>query len=248
MSYSKEQIYKACTDGDIDTLNIFINSNDHKLKADISELTMVACTIQDNQIETYKFLIDSGFKKHDMFDAYSINTYLLTICAHDTQNKLEFFKHLFLHPEVRKKEDDFMEQSLRFCAIHGILDIFQYLCENFPNSQSIYRSLVSGATLINAATNDSINIIDYIVNNEKLNQYFNIHIHKDHPFRAAYENKNFEVIKYFIFDLNIDMTSEIKASIKKDSKVLNMFEMRKTNKELKKELDNTKTINRKIKI
>ncbi len=248
MSDLKDEIYKACKNGNITAIKNFITSSNNEIKDDISVVAMVLSSIQNDQFETFKFIIDSGFKNDDLYDDYSINAYLQAICIHSIENRLDFFKYAFLHPKIRKNEDDFMEQSLRFCTLHGVIEVFQYLCENFPNSKALYRSLVSGSTLISSATNGSINIIDYVLDNEELNKDTDIHIHKDHPFRGAYESKQYDVINHLIYNRNIDITPELKEYIQSKPDLLHMFEMREVSKDLENKLKSNKKINKKPKI
>lgn len=67
-----------------------------------------------------------------------------------------------------------------------------------------------------------------------------IHCGQDSPFRNAYFKRHMEVIKFFIFDMNIDRTSLIDAMLANspNEEVIKMF----TNR-LKKELDNELTNN-----
>jgi hypothetical protein len=77
-----------------------------------------------------------------------------------------------------------------------------------------------------------------------------IHCGKDSPFRNAYFKRYMEIIKFFIFDMNIEKTQYIDEIIINypNKEVLQMFEIRDLNNNLHNELTNNDYQHKKLKL
>lgn len=76
----------------------------------------------------------------------------------------------------------------------------------------------------------------------ELEKHADIHADNDVGFDTAFQFKCLDIIKYFIFDLNIKKTAYIEESLTRypNKVVSNYFEMRDLNSELNKNLDSNK--------
>jgi hypothetical protein len=95
-----------------------------------------------------------------------------------------------------------------------------------------------------------LDLAKYIINNPKLNQHIDISEDKNNYFRTACSFDHFDIVEYFIFELNLPKTDDIIDFIEKMDfpNVEEMFKKRDLHNELQLELGNQVSFNKKIKI
>jgi hypothetical protein len=83
-----------------------------------------------------------------------------------------------------------------------------------------------------------LEIVKYLTSSPDLKEHVNIHTNKDRPLFLAYEKGFLDIVKYFIFDLNIEKSEFIKNNLKKQpiEEIENWFELRELKQELQSEL------------
>jgi hypothetical protein len=239
-------IYEACEKGDFEIIQNFLNSDEAKSNNQISSYIMTINAIKGGHLDILKLLWNSSFKNEENFDRYHLDTYAQQVCIYD---RFDILKFMLDHPAlIKNKGNDFMDKLPRYVASYGRLDMFKYLVENFPNDSGLMDNIKQGDILIKASRNGHLNIVDYLFTNDEIKDYIDIHLYNDEAFKVIYDDNQLDVLKYFIFNLNIEKTQDIIAHIKNDPQILKMFNSRDLNASLHQELDdNTKNI-KKIKI
>jgi len=136
----------------------------------------------------------------------------------------------------------------RFAASNNKLNVLKSIFSSFSDDKHLNENFKDGSILEVAAMIGYMDIVQYLCELSNLKSKIDIHARNDAVFVSTYQNKNFDVLKYFVFDLNIDITSNIQEIIKANKNVAHMFELREINKSLKKELEENKNNSKQIKI
>lgn len=121
----------------------------------------------------------------------------------------------------------------------GHLDVIKYLVQNNNQEFKLNALLDPQAILYVASIYDQVNIIKYIVEENKLKK---LNINADETFENAYQQGFMEVLRVLIFDYNIQKNSVVNKCLDFgfgiDEDVENMFKLRELNKSLNEELSN----------
>lgn len=237
-------IYKACETGDLENIQTFLNSEEANSENEVSGYMMTMAAIKGGYLEILETVWNSSFKHEDTFNNFYFNTYGSQMCNYD---RFEMLKFMLEHPKlIKNKNNRLMEILPRSVAGSGRLKMLEYLFEKFPNDPGLNTNLIEGDILIHAARNGHLHIIEHIFNNYK--NKIDIHLYKDEAFRAACHANQLDVLKYFIFDLNIKKTQDIINHIDGEHSIMNIFEARELNESLKNELSSSKNNNTRIKL
>jgi hypothetical protein len=232
-------IYNSCEKGDLDTIKNFFNYENYEFDKEASTFSMIHESIKGGSLEIIKFILSLESVRDKFFETnkYSISDYTSIICTYDRFEIMEFMLNI---PEINQN-DRFMEIFPRSVAGTGRIEMLKYLLDNFSENPSVYNNLIEGDILIHAARNGHLNILEYIFTHKKFKSKIDIHLYKDEAFRVAFEANKIDVLKYFIFDLNIEKTQYILNYADHDPTVMSMFDARELNHSLHQELnENTK--------
>jgi hypothetical protein len=200
-----------------------------------------ACQVGD--IETIKNFLNSN-SSNAGFTARK-DMMLMHAVKHDQIKLINFMLETF---KLSHNEKKIIPNVANFAISNNKLKVFESIIENFFNDESLIDTLEKGKTLRIASSIGNLDAIKYILNNDNLKKYVNIHVNDDAIFREAFEAKQKHVLHYFIFDLNIEITSNIKNMIDIDSEIAHMFELRSINKDLNNDLNNNSSILKKLKV
>lgn len=201
---NKDQItYDACKQGDINTLQNFINSEFIQQQSLLSKKLMLRFAVENEHSEVVNFLITS-FKEVNPDDTYVV---FASKCA-ISMSKLDILKsivHNFKddkHFNMELIEVDLMEITIK----ENNLSAFDYLfkLDNWKN---------------------------YIHNKNKLHSNL---------FITAYSEKQFDILKYLVFDCEIKLTKRIEEYIQIVPSARELFELRDLKQSLTEELSNDK--------
>jgi hypothetical protein len=201
-----------------------------------------ACQIGDIKtinefLNSNEFLNGSTMIQSDVMVIYTIKNEKL--------EALTFLLHKF---QLHYRNSKMVRKASNFSISANSFKSFQSIAENFSNNVDLICNLKDGNTLIKASRFGQLEIIKYILNTDFLNKHVDIHVNDDAIFRAALEAKQVDILRYFIFDLNIEITPNIKRMIDINSDISNMFELRNINKSLNNELNNNSAITKKLKV
>jgi len=116
------------------------------------------------------------------------------------------------------------------------------------NDNDYYKSCGSvklNRVFCQACSKGDLNEIKYILTEPELEKKIDIHRNNDVAFLWALAGLKIKIIKYFIFEYNIDMTDSITAQLKDEgliskeisTEIKQMFELRELNDSLKKDLE-----------
>jgi hypothetical protein len=139
-----------------------------------------------------------------------------------------------------------------YAADSGQLDILKYFLTSSEILPINRPSIENGQNKAfkQAVINGHLNIIQYVLTSPELSENANIHIDNDVGFENALQLKHLDILKYFIFDLNIEKTPYIIESLSRypNETVNKYFEMRDLNLDLNADLDSNAALIKKTKI
>jgi hypothetical protein len=140
-----------------------------------------------------------------------------------------------------------MDRALK-AARSGQLTVLQALLHPNKNSSPNGQMLLYGDILSSASQHGHIDIVKYILEAPELANY-HYPMNDKLAFKSACSFNEMEVIKYFIFDINIELDNELKFYFDQNPNepVIKLFELRDINKELKYELVSNENNTKKIK-
>jgi ankyrin repeat protein len=137
-------------------------------------------------------------------------------------------------------------------AYDGQLNVLKYFL-NHPKFEFSALKQINKDVLAIASGHGFLDMVTYLLTEPKFKNFIDLHSDNDRAFRHACTNEQMEIIKFFIFDMNIEKTtyidnwlltgeSDIAIEVKK------LFEIRELTKGLNTELDENKSSKMKAKI
>ncbi len=252
----------ACTSGNLELVRYLLTSPELQYNPDINYKKdfPLSCACESGSVELVKYLIESPELKTHSKIPFVNNSPTNPIIF---SAKFERFDVIDYLVSVSENKDDELHKyiftALSTASLSGELETVKFLLK-FPASKSFQdrESNVMYAAInkvINSAfINSKKEIIEFVIGSPEFKQYVDLHNDNDYIFKSllinANLNKNYEMINYLIYDLNIDQNESIKGFMKRASapEIEKMFTLRDLNKDLNSEL-NPNLINiKKVKI
>jgi hypothetical protein len=238
---NRKQFYRsltqACQTGDINFIKEVINSD---------QVNSITVPIPDKML-----MRAAGFGHNDIIEAMLESPYLKeqiceSYCLTDALERAFQFGHIKTINLLMQKLhefDQFNQSSLRHnmdkAVERGDLNLIKHFydkfCTEYTNG-SIGREVLREACIYN-----KLDIVKYVIEHDNQQALDDFNSHHGFIFWTVMENKNWEIARYFIFDLNMpktgDLESHLKSRDKEESeKINNMFNIRELNKNLNEEL------------
>jgi hypothetical protein len=243
----KSELLNACISGNINFIKQIVNTD---LVGRIPsgplcyQLGLAACA--NDKTDIIKCLMDSPELHNRINREHYITEYFKIACAN---GRLKTVEYLSTADNINRENPKLLFSiGLTYATRDGKLNITKYLLEHFKDL--INEDVIKTGQLVNTACEyGELEILKYLHSINILNKD-NIHQDDDANFRIAYDNNKLEIIRYFIFDLNMDKTEDIKQilSEKKNKEIEHMFALRDLNKELHSDLEVKQSINKKLKV
>lgn len=231
----------VCKNNHLNIIEYFFTSDELKdrKKADGEVLAGLSVAAAYGNLDIVKFLL-----KNENIEYIDINSNISAFISACGSGELEIVKFLTSSPEIKVhiNPTKYYLGFKKACANNHI-NIAKYFLEDTNLLQELngsnYREI-----FLATCHNNSVDCLDYILKTTYLEEYVNI----QSEFINLIDKEMFEVIRYLIFEYDINTTSEIDKYIKNHDEVKNWFKTRDLNKELNKELISSKDNNKKLKI
>lgn len=196
---------------------------------------------EDGDLNALKYLLTSKELSINPSPQCCSDTGLHNACE---KGYLEIVKYLLTSPELKEHADIHSSDdwALQGACEYNHLEIIKYLLTSteLKEHANMYAddSRVFHIACNNATKNGNFEIIDFFIRSPELKHHIDIHFFKDTFFNNAIFYKRLDLIKYFIFELNIQKTEDIELSLQCGylDGVDKLFEIRAMNKELNAEL------------
>lgn len=173
------------------------NYNDYKELSD-------ACTLGD--LDTVSYLLEN---KKSRFIKLSVEDVFNNLCRN---GHLHIIKYLLTSPNLKDFHDTHTKYTSWIAPTcqRGYLDIIQYLFTSpeLKNHPDIHTN--NDVALRSACEFYQFNIVDFLISSQDFKKNLNLHAEKDLLFKTVFGNQNEKVMKYLIFDLNMEKTDEIR--------------------------------------
>jgi hypothetical protein len=215
----------------LETTELPYNANIHYDDSACSKLAF-----HNNHVDIVKYLSCAPtIKEHIDFKPYAYQI------LNFSKEKKDWEWLEFLLNKVVSDENKHLKNLISFSCRDGDHDTVSYLF----NSKWKDKIIVNNELYHDACYGSNVNIIDFL----RVNFKNNIDISDERAFlncyaSLAYNVDDLAVMQYFIFDLNIPYTSEIKKYFDEDTlfienkiKIQKMFEIRELNDDLTNELN-----------
>ncbi len=238
------QIVDCCKNGDVTTLENVITKIDfdsvynYKNKF-AKKIFLIAC--EHEQIDIAEFLIESEHSGIHI-NHESIITEALKDSIHN--RKLKSIDFLINDSRLNLQHNFYFDSHLFQAATNDDLDLFKALL-NIDNKNYNHISVLDNQSILNeACSKESHKIIEYVCKNPDLENY----VDQDEWFELAAIYSNEKLLKFFIFELNIQESEKILNFFDEYEvpEAREIFEKRNSyyelNNELGKKADNTKKI------
>lgn len=187
-------------------------------------------------ISIVKYLLTAKeLKEHAQID-FQNNIAIMKACKH---GHLNIVKYLLQSPKLKKHANihitvsDMEDYPFMLAAEYNQDEIVKYLLKlknkNKPSIKSTEYGVVKEYLL-----KGNLEMFKYIIEKENID----IHLDNDYCFKFAVERKHYSIINYLIFELDINITNEIKNYLKeqKETEIEEMINKRELNKTLSKKL------------
>lgn len=256
---------KLCDENDIDKIKYIFESDVLKnifglckseVLSDILEdieKTILDCHLikkccELNSLEILKYILEycHGYRGDYILEEleYQINEGSLIACE---KGSVEVLDYLLNSKEIKlnaKIDSDAM--FYRACSKNQV-NILEYLFKHPKVEQDRDFGIRSGELLQSACAYSDLNTIKFIFNYPEFKDKINIHVKDDILLETLIIDNRIDVIKYFIFDLNIEKTEDIKKLLRTTTtnEVEKMFQARELKGELKTELKSNVSSNSK---
>lgn len=240
---NRKQFYrdltKACQNGDIDFIKEVINSD---------QVNSITIPIPDKML-----IRAAGFGHHEIIEAIFTSPYLKeqiceSYCITDALERAFQFGHIETINLLINKLNEFdqyneglVSNCILDAVINGQLNVIKHFFEDPPLNYTKDEANLSKEVLRQACISDKLDIVKYVIehpNKHGLNDFNSNH---GFIFWTIMENANWDIARYFIFDLNMPKTWALESHLKSRSaeeseKINNMFNIRELNKSLIEEL------------
>lgn len=235
----------ACLSGNIELVKYFLVSPNLKNLFDINSNfdSALSSACQTGHLHIVKYLLESPeLEKHSHipFINGSVNN---PIVISASIKHLDMFEYLI---SISKEKDirlvDHISKASSKAASHNDLNFIKNFIEiGKKHNDEIISSMLEGI-IYGACYENNVDILKYIFKSQELSKHVDIHKDDDSIFRLllikSRKDKPLDVLQYFIFDLNIEETENIKKarSTYKREFVEKMFELRQFNQTLNNDL------------
>jgi ankyrin repeat protein len=219
----------ACKNGHLDIAKYLLTSEDLKnTKRSDNEIgAALSTSAAYGHLDIVKFLLTDD--NVDYIDIFENPNSFISACG---SGELEIVKYLLVSPDIKVHVDPqkYVIGFQRACA-NNYVNVAKYLLEDTDLLQNItsstYKEIFS-----NVRRYSSVDALDYLLKNT----YINEHVDINSQFITAIQDKNFEIVKYFIFEYDIKKDQKIEESIKDNIEIQNWFKVRDLKQNLNNEL------------
>lgn len=238
-----KQLHKACRDGDLQFVLDCINSDEYKkeLTEQLSlPIQMLIFASMKGHVDICKAIWNAPGLNHSFNNTISLKNLLSKGFEGGHIDVINFFEN-----KLKVKKVNFnstITSGLISAASKGHIEVIRLFFLNKDYEELINFEFRTGAIIYAASGHNQLKVLQFLLETEGVKEKYNIHMDNDCIFKLAYENFHYDVLKYLIFELNIDKTSQIESHLIKntsrDENCKNWFESRELKNILNKELFN----------
>lgn len=224
----------ACSKGDMKEVKFLVKKL--KIKKNNLNRGLELATIFGH-LDIVQYLLTSNSLKEHADIHYNDDTALLNCCKN---GHLILVKYLLESPELKEHANihveiaDMKEYPFLIAAEYNQDDIVKYLM-SLTGKYKLSIEENNFGVLKEYLLKGNLPMFQYIMEHETIN----IHLDNDYCFNNACHRKNYEILSYLIFDLNIQRSEFINKQLidNPDKNIEQMFEKRTLNENLNEKLE-----------
>lgn len=153
---------------------------------------------------------------------------------------LETVQYLLTNKDLKFKAEihDNNEYALRFACANGRIDIVKYLLTSKELTDHANINADNEGALKFACMNNHTEVIKYLLTSPELKKHANFDTNYLSNINWALQKKSHELLRFYVFDLYIEYTNEIKKLLKQkpNEQLEKWFKLRDLNEKLDKNL------------
>jgi ankyrin repeat protein len=256
-----KKLKDACKQGDLDNVKYLLTSPDLVQHAQINiepddwgaPLT-IAC--ENGHLHIVKYLLTSQeLKKHANIKGEDGRA-LSEACV---EGHLDVVKYLLASPDLKEHAEinKFSSIALKHAAYNGHLEIVKYLLASpeLKEHALINHHFTGESALAKAASSNQLAVVKFILNCKEIQDKPNTDSIED-AFKIAVYNQCLDVVKYLIFDFNIEQSETIQRFLSKNENdkdhpmdpIHDLFNKRELKQSLGSELSSNNETQKKLKL
>lgn len=248
----------ACEKNDIEMVKYILSSKkivhqpslNGRREFRATEKTAISICCTNGHLEILDLMLtlpDIEIRVKDLF--YQLNSGFLAACQ---EGELDIVKYLTSSPNLKRHANPNYNNGEGLCLAcrEGHLNIVKYLLTSPDIKEKLSVTARKNSPLLEAYTNEHYQTVKYLLISPDLIEHADPHSNGDTLFYHVLNSDNPEMLKFLIFDLNIEKTKEITRILEtyNDVEVNNLFELRELNKELNQNLSSNDINIKKAKI
>jgi hypothetical protein len=168
-------------------------------------------------------------------------------CVDGDLNEIKYLLHskeLQFNVDIHAQNDG----GFLLACSNGHLDIVKYFLTSPELKTHTNIKTNDNMGFLNACWRNKLNVVKYLLSSPELKEHADIHAQKDRAFQIACEHSNLELARLLIFDMNIEKTWHINKYMKGKEEITKYWDIRKFNDKLNKELRNTSSDQKRLKL
>lgn len=254
----EKEFNTACENNDFEKINELLKSKDSFVRdtvyrQDTYNNPLIIC-IQNGNLEMLKYLTSSPhLEKH-----FDINKDIHHLFNHACNvGEIDIIDYLLNNPEIQfqTRYEGLISKGINITAKNGHLNTLKYF-RNLPREErEVYEIEAENSYILNeACVQNHLSMVKYLFEEPKIIYYKDKIKDLEHAFEIATKKKHLDILKFFIFDLNIPQNDTIKQylrylPIEERDVIHKCFEIREVNQSLTNELTtNSSAKNKKLKV
>lgn len=242
-------LVKCCEDGDLETLkNLFSSEVAKSVLAHPN--TILNWVAGHGHLNLVKYLLTSPDLDKNADIMVRNDNPFRTSCQNGYLELVQYIINTPLGRTIDLKTS--IRNGVMYAADFGQVEILNYFLTSPDININDLPSIDNGQNKAfkQAVINNQLNIIQYVLTSPELSKHADIHVDNDVGFENALQLKHLDILKYFIFDLNIKKTAYIEESLSRyPNKIVDQyFEMRDLNSDLSENLNAHASFTKKTKV
>ncbi len=127
------------------------------------------------------------------------------------------YEKSFIYEKLKKFNKEQLNNEFVSCCKFGNFEGVNFLLTSPSVKNKVDIHFNNDFGLRVACIRKNFDIVTFLLSSPKIKEHANIHANKDEAFYRMLDHEDLPMLKYFIFDLNIEKTKSIEGYLKNNS-------------------------------